>query len=352
MPIGGAGSEAAAALVGPRYFPASRPGVRQARRRQRSTARKKGGGLTESHRIRLLFRHPKRLFVRANPTHHPVSESGDSAPAREAGDRISMVVDGLAPHARTILAGGVAVLVAAAGWIMISSQSDAARGRSWDAYLAAMAAVASGEPADAAFQDVTQRHPGTAAADWSRLRMAEIRIAGGTEAAFRDKAAAARDFEAAAEILSELLATRRPRGLLAEQATFALAKARESLGDFDQARKGYETVVREHPQGPTAEAARRRAEALARGSLSQWYAWFSAQDPVAAAPDAAATGSEAAAPPASGAAPAVPSGEETSDEAGKPGADAGGKQTGDTTADGGSDSAEPAPKSDAAEPQP
>lgn len=188
-----------------------------------------------------------------------------------------MIVDVVAPHGRTILAAAAAALVAVAGWILANSQSEAARARSWDAYLGAMAAAGSGEPADAAFEEVTRRHPGTAAADWSRLRMAEIRLANGTTSAFRDRAAAGRDFQTAADMLSELLATR-PRGLLAEQATFALAKAREGLGEFDQARKGYEAVAREHPLGPTAAAARNRAEALAGGSTRAWYDWWSQQD--------------------------------------------------------------------------
>jgi len=223
----------------------------------------------------------KGFPVRADHNHRPAHQQPFSAAEPETGvgppGTLAAVVDALAPHVRTLLGGGVALLLAAAGWILISSQSETTRARSWDAYLAAMASAGSGEPADEAFQNVSQRHPGTAAADWSRLRMAEIRIAGGTSVALKDRAAAARDFETAVGILSELLATR-PSGLLAEQTTFALAKAREGLGQFDQARKGYETVAREYPQGPTATAARTRSESLANGSATAWYDWLGKQD--------------------------------------------------------------------------
>lgn len=208
---------------------------------------------------------------------------GDPPSVAETGDPIRRIVEAVVPHGRTMLAAGAAILAAAAAWIMIGSQMEATRARSWDAYLDAMAAASSGEPADAVFQDVIQRHPDTIAADWSRLRLAEIRLAAGTNAAFTDRVAAARDFDAAVGILKGLLASR-PKGLLGEFATFSLAKAREGLGDFEQARKGYEAVVREHPGGPTASAARRRVEALGSASTAAWYDWMQKQDLVAARP--------------------------------------------------------------------
>ena len=55
-----------------------------------------------------------------------------------------------------------------------------------------------------------------------------------------------------ADVLSQ-----RPTGMVAERATMGLAKARESLGDLEQARRGYEAVANEYPLSPYGKSSYR-----------------------------------------------------------------------------------------------
>ena len=69
----------------------------------------------------------------------------------------------------------------------------------------------------------------------------------------------------------------RVTGLLAERATFGLARANESLGNLDDARRGYEAVAADFPNGVVAGMARQRARALAGEPAKEWYGWFENQ---------------------------------------------------------------------------
>ena len=69
----------------------------------------------------------------------------------------------------------------------------------------------------------------------------------------------------------------KPSDMLAERATFGLAKSRESLGQLEEARRGYAAVAAEYASGALAGLAREHAAALERESTRQWYDWFAAQ---------------------------------------------------------------------------
>ena len=73
--------------------------------------------------------------------------------------------------------------------------------------------------------------------------------------------------------------------MVAERATEGLAKARESLGELDQARRGYETVANEYPSSPMANLATEHAEDLAQEKTKEFYNWFAEQRLTNAAPE-------------------------------------------------------------------
>jgi len=217
-------------------------------------------------------------------------------------DAVLRFIDGLRPHFRTILAAGAGIAALLVAWAVVSSQREAGRTQSWDACLSAMA---SGDIA--ALEEVIRRHPDTDAARWSDLVVADVACSEGTELLYADRTRAEGRLRAAADRYTAILAAR-PRGLLAERATFGLAKARESLGQLAEARRGYETVAAEFPGDPLAGVASARAAQLGRDSARQWYDWFAAHPPTPPAP--ASTGSAAvpaaAVPAAAAPAAAVP----------------------------------------------
>jgi len=190
------------------------------------------------------------------------------------------IVDRIRPYFSTILAGLAAGLAAFVAFGVVQSQAEATRTQSWDACLAAMSAGDSDS-----FNEVIRRYPGTDAARWAELLMADAAASEGTQMLFIDRQRAEGRLQAAVEAYSSLMAGG-PQGLLAERVVFGLAKARESLGQVAEARRGYEAVAAEFPADAFAQIATTRAAELGRESTRQWYDWFGAQK---IAPPASAT---------------------------------------------------------------
>ena len=71
-----------------------------------------------------------------------------------------------------------------------------------------------------------------------------------------------------------------------------LAKARESLGDLEQARRGYEAVANEYPLSPMANLATEHADDLAQDKTKAFYNWFAEQRLTNVATEEASTSKE------------------------------------------------------------
>lgn len=219
----------------------------------------------------------------------PLSAGGMSHDAAEVAsdsdlitDTAVQVIDRLRPHAAAILAiAGIAVASALA-FALVSSQQEAGRAQSWEG---CMAALSSGDPS--AFSDVVRRYPGTDAARWAELMLADSAAAEAADLLFVDRQRAEGRLREAVEMYSSLMAAR-PRGLLAERTVFGLAKARECLGQLDESRRGYEAVAAEFPGDTIAKIAAGRAADLGRDATRQWYDWFATQK--ISPPGAAAAG--------------------------------------------------------------
>lgn len=186
-------------------------------------------------------------------------------------DGIGSVIDAVRPHLRAIGLAAVGLLLAAVAWMWMQQQRAALEARSWDDYLLAVRPV---DPA--ALAEVITAHPGTAAAGWARLWQAELSLDEGAQLLFVDRARATSKLQDAATFYGDVLAAR-PSGLLAERATFGLAKANEALGKIEEAIAGYEAVVKEHPEGLLAGPGRQRIAALQGAGAREWYDWFAAQ---------------------------------------------------------------------------
>jgi len=227
----------------------------------------------------------------------------DDAPEladNELAAKITQGIDAVRPHLNTILGIAAAAALAVAAFTGVSAQREAARARSWEAYLQAS------DRGDAnGLEGVIRQHPDTDAARWASVALADFASATGADLLFADKPQAEKELDAAIERYSAILRSR-PRGLLASRATFGLAKARESLGELHEARRGYEAVAREHVAGGFAKIAEERVEALDRESSKQWYDWFASQKfdppPPAATGAGAAPGADQPAPPPAAAA--------------------------------------------------
>ena len=196
------------------------------------------------------------------------------------------LIDRVRPYLNTILIAAAGVMLAAVGFSLVASQSAANRSQSWDACLSAL----SGGDIEA-FNEVVRRYPGTPAAEWAKLVLADVSLSDGAELLFVDKDRSTPRLQAAVELYTSVIAER-PQGMLLERAIFGLAKARESLGQVGEAQSGYEAIAAEFPSGALAQLAAGRAATLKRESSRQWYDWFAAQkiSPPAAPPTVPAAG--------------------------------------------------------------
>jgi hypothetical protein len=189
-------------------------------------------------------------------------------------DSTVALIDRLRPYLATLALAALAAVGAGAAWTVISGQQEATKARSWDAMMTAI-----NDRSPDALGEVARRYAGSPAAHWSQLFLADSAIAEGSQQLFADRARARARLEAAAGLYSGLLAER-TTPLVAERATFGLAKARECLGQLDEARRGYETLVAEYPSSAVRSLAENRVAALSRESTRQWYAWFDEAKPV------------------------------------------------------------------------
>lgn len=202
----------------------------------------------------------------------------------------------LRPHLQTI---GIALALLAGGmaaWTLVKSQREATAERSWDECMAALA-----EQNPDRLGEVIRRYPGSPAARWSQMLLAESAITEGSQQLFGDRERGRQRLANAVDLYTAILAER-PGGLIGERAVFGLAKAREALGELDLAKRGYESLVTEYPASAVRGLAEQRIRALSRPATGEWYDWFAAQKmgPPPAAPDvpgaSAAPAGEAAAP--------------------------------------------------------
>jgi hypothetical protein len=201
----------------------------------------------------------------------PGNAGDDGLEADQIGDSVLSVIERLRPHTGAILTVAGAALAAMVAFVVVSSQAEARRAESWEG---CMAALSRGDLA--AFSDVARRFPGTDAGRWAELLVADAAAADGADLLFVDRQRAEGRLRTAVDTYSALMQSR-PSGLLAERIVFGLAKARESLGQIDESRRGYESLAAEFPGDPIAKLAAARAKDLSRDTTRQWYNWFAGQ---------------------------------------------------------------------------
>lgn len=221
------------------------------------------------------------------------------------------VVDRVRPHVSLLLLAVAVVLAVAAGMVVVRSQQEAERSASWDALLGAL-----GEGEPGRIGEVAARYRGTPAGWWAELAMADDALAEGNRLIMTDRAQARVRLEAAADLYSSVN-SQRPSSLAAERGIFGLAQTRESLGQIDEARRGYQALVEEYPSSPFKAVAEARFAALGRPATQQWYKWFEAAPPTPPAPPAEPGRDE---PAASTTTPAAPVDEPPSQPAKQPAA--------------------------------
>ena len=203
------------------------------------------------------------------------SERRHELQENDLSERVENLSDRLRPYVTPILSVAIGGLILVLLGLFVSARWEATRSESWDTCLAALV---TGD--QEGFREVILRYPETPAAQWAELILADRTLSEATDLLFTKLNPAndvARErLERAAAAYADVL-SQRPTGMVAERATMGLAKARESLGDLDQARRGYEAVANEFPSSPMAQMAAEHAEDLGRKKTKAFYTWFADQ---------------------------------------------------------------------------
>jgi hypothetical protein len=226
------------------------------------------------------------------------------------------LVDRIRPHLGLILLAAAVLFAVLAGFVLVRSQRAAERAAAWEECLGALA---EGDPGR--LGDVAARYRGTPAAWWAELVLADTALADGNRLLVTDRGQAGARLAAAADLYAAVNA-QRPTDLAAERGIFGLARTRESQGQLDEARRGYQALVAEYPDSPFRGIAEERIAALARPATERWYKWFETR-PAAAAVDPAAPVAPADAATEAPAEPAEPPSDTpppTAEPAGEPAA--------------------------------
>jgi len=212
------------------------------------------------------------------------SERRHELAENDLADSVENLAERFRPYVATILTAAIGGLVAVIVGLFVSSRWEASRAESWDACLAALT---TGN--EDAFREVLIRYPSTPAAQWAELVLADRAVSEATSLLFQklDPAndIARQRLEQAVAAYQGLLAEQ-PTGMIAQRATFGLAKTRECLGELAEARRGYETLAKEYADSPMADLAAARATDLARADTQQFYDWFFEQRAASAEPSA------------------------------------------------------------------
>ena len=203
------------------------------------------------------------------------------------------VVDRARPYLGTLLLLAGLAFAALAAWTLVRSQRSSERTAAWDAFLDSFAMGDAG-----GLDTVISRYGGSSAAQWAAIVQGDVALSDGNRLLAADPVQARRRLEVAVDRYAAVNAER-PAPLAAQRGILGLARARESLGELAEARRGYEALVAEYPESPYRPIAEERIAALSRESTQRWYNWFESRPAAGAgSPPPAAESSDASNQPA------------------------------------------------------
>ncbi len=189
----------------------------------------------------------------------------------ELSDRLSHWITAAEPYAQTILAVVIAVFVLIFAFLYMSARQTQRLSDGWDQYFTALNAQDSTK-----LTKLADEFPGTSVAEWSRLMTADMVLAQSIGQLFTDKADALQDIKRAADLYASLNAASNDHSVV-ERATFGLARAKESLGQLNDAKTLYKAV--KETEGPYAGLAKQRLADINRPEVKEFYDWFAKYEP-------------------------------------------------------------------------
>jgi hypothetical protein len=179
------------------------------------------------------------------------------------------------PHFPMIGVVAAAILVGTVVYLTFFSGDDNSSAPAWNAYYTAF-----GEPkVEDALKSVADKQRGTLAARWALLAVADQQLRQATQELVQNPKDAKTKLKSVEAGLKEAEAGASDKALLTRVHT-SLAKASESAGKIDEARKYYELVAKtDDPDGTFGKAAAKALKRLEKGSdVPELIAWLNTQE--------------------------------------------------------------------------
>jgi hypothetical protein len=129
------------------------------------------------------------------------------------------------------------------------------------------------------YKEIADAHPNTPAGRIARIMYARLSLRDGLDHLYAglpdDRAAAKKNIEEARDTYDRLAKDCKDSPLLAQECLMGAAKARESLGEFNEALANYQQLAREHTDSYLGKEAESRAQALSdhekRARIEEFY---------------------------------------------------------------------------------
>jgi hypothetical protein len=179
------------------------------------------------------------------------------------------------PYTQAILGAVIAVLVVFGVWYYLRHMDTSAEQAASDQLVSALNDRIN--PAKA-LQDTIEAHPGTQQAILARLLRGEDLLRSGSELLFTNKAEGKKNLTSAAAEFGEVERTSQD-AMIKAWALHGMARANESMGELERARRDYERLIKDFPNSALKDDAQRHLTKLNEQSTKQFYDWFAKQDP-------------------------------------------------------------------------
>ncbi|MEN6458744.1 MAG: hypothetical protein ABFC63_07415 [Thermoguttaceae bacterium] len=182
-------------------------------------------------------------------------------------DWLAKALNDVKPYQNAVYSAIVVVALAVAGYAWVSHSAQAKTADAWDRVTIGLQ---TGNLAD--FTQVIDDFPNTPVGDMATVICADLRLAEGCSRLLLDKAVALQHLGRALELYGRGKEAGNPA--MRERATYGQARAWEAQGrpsDLDAAKRCYQEVVTNWPEGAYAAFAKQRLTDLQRPTTKQLY---------------------------------------------------------------------------------
>jgi predicted negative regulator of RcsB-dependent stress response len=201
------------------------------------------------------------------------SEERHKLQQNELADWLAKTITTIKPYQNAIISGIIVLVLAVIFLTWWTSESSTQAGTTWKQYIEGISAGNTG-----ALEKMAEDNPHSQASTAANLAAADIKLAEGCNMLFINKATANQELSKAAELYQRVRDQAKSPAILG-QATFGLARTRESQGKLDEAIQLYTKAAGEFPNSVFAQMSTKRLDDLKLTSTKEMYDRFAQFDP-------------------------------------------------------------------------